>query len=83
MWDIKNMRSPVATIRLDSSVNRLAVSPLGGMIAIPHDNRQVRLYDLNGQRLARLPHSNRQVIFRLSVVRVTFELPSVSIFRPL
>ncbi|KAF2353191.1 WD40 repeat [Trinorchestia longiramus] len=60
VWDIKNMRSPLATMRLDSPVNRVAVSTSGAMIAIPHDNRQVRLYDLNGMRLARLPHSNRQ-----------------------
>lgn len=44
VWDVKNMRSPLATIRLDSPVNRLAVSPTN-VIAIPHDNRHVRLYD--------------------------------------
>lgn len=56
------MRSSLATIRGDSGVNRLAVSPLG-IIAIPHDNRQVRFFDLNlgGQRIARLPRTNRQV----------------------
>ncbi|XP_050693096.1 WD repeat-containing protein 37-like [Eriocheir sinensis] len=59
VWDVKNMRSPLATIRLDSPVNRLAVSPTN-VIAIPHDNRHVRLYDLAGSRLARLPRSNRQ-----------------------
>ncbi|XP_045612520.1 WD repeat-containing protein 37 [Procambarus clarkii] len=59
VWDVKNMRSPLATIRLDSPVNRLAVSPIN-VIAIPHDNRHVRLYDLTGNRLARLPRSNRQ-----------------------
>ncbi|KAL3286820.1 hypothetical protein HHI36_001312 [Cryptolaemus montrouzieri] len=59
VWDLKNMRSPVATIRLDSAVNRLSVSP-NGFIAIPHDNRNIRLYDLTGQRLARLPRSSRQ-----------------------
>lgn len=59
VWDLKNMRSPLTTIRLDSPVNRLAVSNQH-VIAIPHDNRQVRLYDLNGARLARLPRSNRQ-----------------------
>lgn len=52
------MRSPVATIRVDSPVNRLSVSS-GGLIAIPHDNRHVRLFDLTGQRLARLPRSSR------------------------
>ncbi|XP_066977066.1 WD repeat-containing protein 37 isoform X2 [Macrobrachium rosenbergii] len=47
VWDVKNMRSPLATIRLDSPVNRLAVSSTN-VIAIPHDNRHVRLYDLSG-----------------------------------
>ncbi|XP_035220269.1 WD repeat-containing protein 37-like isoform X2 [Stegodyphus dumicola] len=59
VWDLKNMRSPLTTIRLDSPVNRLAVSNQH-VIAIPHDNRHVRLFDLNGVRLARLPRSNRQ-----------------------
>ncbi|KAF3836135.1 hypothetical protein F7725_028693 [Dissostichus mawsoni] len=51
VWDLKNMRSPIATIRTDSAVNRI--------IALPHDNRQVRLFDMSGVRLARLPRSNR------------------------
>lgn len=59
VWDLRNMRSPLATIRADSAVNRLSVSSTG-VIAIPHDNRQVRLFDLAGQRLARLPRSSRQ-----------------------
>ena len=32
-----------------------------GTIAVPHDNRHVRLYDLNGTRVGRLPRSNRVV----------------------
>ncbi|KAL1501134.1 hypothetical protein ABEB36_006519 [Hypothenemus hampei] len=59
VWDLRNMRSPVATIRVDSAVNRLSVSA-NGLIAIPHDNRHIRLYDLSGTRLARLPRSSRQ-----------------------
>ncbi|KAK6635541.1 hypothetical protein RUM44_000793 [Polyplax serrata] len=59
VWDMRNMRSPLATIRSDSAVNRIAVSH-AGVIAIPHDNRQVRLFDLNGQRIVRLPRSNKQ-----------------------
>ena len=54
------MRSSLATIRLDSGINRLSISP-SGLIAIPHDNRQIRLYDLLGQRIARLPRTSRQV----------------------
>lgn len=53
------MRSALTTIRTDSAVNRLAVSSTG-IIAIPHDNRHIRLFDLNGQRIARLPRTNRQ-----------------------
>ncbi|KAH8417703.1 hypothetical protein KR222_004499 [Zaprionus bogoriensis] len=59
VWELRNMRSALSTIRTDSSVNRLAVST-GGIIAIPHDNRQIRLFDLNGQRVARLPRTSRQ-----------------------
>ncbi|XP_023940397.1 WD repeat-containing protein 37 [Bicyclus anynana] len=59
VWDVRNMRSALATIRSDSSVNRVGVSG-NGLIAIPHDNRQVRIFDLQGQRLARLPRSSRQ-----------------------
>lgn len=54
------MRASLATIRLDSAVNRVSVSS-SGLIAIPHDDRHVRIFDLNGQRLGRLPRSNRQV----------------------
>lgn len=63
IWDLRNMRSSLATIRLDSGINRLAISP-SGIIAIPHDNRQIRLYDLVGQRIARLPRTSRQVIWK-------------------
>ncbi|KAK0146158.1 WD repeat-containing protein 37 [Merluccius polli] len=59
VWDLKNMRSPIATIRTDSAVNRISVSTNQRVIALPHDNRQVRLFDMNGVRLARLPRSNR------------------------
>uniref|UniRef100_A0A8C8FUZ6 WD repeat-containing protein 37 n=1 Tax=Oncorhynchus tshawytscha TaxID=74940 RepID=A0A8C8FUZ6_ONCTS len=61
VWDLKNMRSPIATIRTDSAVNRISVSANQRIIALPHDNRQVRLFDMTGVRLARLPRSNRQV----------------------
>lgn len=60
VWDLKNMRSPMATIRTDSAVNRISVSMNQKIIALPHDNRQVRLFDMSGVRLARLPRTNRQ-----------------------
>lgn len=58
VWELRNMRSALATIRTDSSVNRLAISS-SGIIGIPHDNRHIRLFDLNGQRIARLPRTTR------------------------
>ena len=54
IWDLRNMRSPVATIQSDSAVNRLAVSA-NNLLAIPFDNRNVRIYDMSGQRAGRLP----------------------------
>ena len=54
VWDLRNMRAPVTNIHAPSAVNKLAVSQ-AGTIAIPHDNRQVVLYDLNGQKILRLP----------------------------
>ncbi|XP_058058112.1 WD repeat-containing protein 37 [Anopheles bellator] len=59
VWELRNMRSALTTIRSDSAVNRVAVSA-SGVIAIPHDNRHIRLFDLNGQRIARLPRTSRQ-----------------------
>ncbi|XP_050100016.1 WD repeat-containing protein 37 [Anopheles aquasalis] len=59
IWELRNMRSALTTIRSDSAVNRVAVSA-SGVIAIPHDNRHIRLFDLNGQRIARLPRTSRQ-----------------------
>lgn len=60
IWDLRNMRTPVAMIQADSSVNRISVSQTTGLVAIPFDNRNVRIYDLSGNRIARLPRSSRQ-----------------------
>ncbi|XP_064644351.1 WD repeat-containing protein 37-like [Lineus longissimus] len=60
VWDLRNMRSPNTTIRTDSAVNRLAISQSSMTIAIPLDNRHVRLHDIHGVRLGRLPRNNRQ-----------------------
>lgn len=65
VWDMRNMRSPIATIRTDSAVNRISVSPVHNTIAIPHDNRHIRLFDINGVRIGRLPRSNRQGHMRM------------------
>ena len=37
---------------------RISVSFNHNILAVPQDNRHIRLYDLNGHRLAHLPHRN-------------------------
>jgi hypothetical protein len=78
VWDLRNMRSSLATIRSDSAANRLAVSNTG-VVAIPHDNRQVRLFDLGGQRIARLPRTSRQVNSSLFLFSKCFALKYILI----
>ncbi|KAE9420221.1 hypothetical protein Angca_009492, partial [Angiostrongylus cantonensis] len=56
VWDLRNMRSSISTIRLSSPANRLSVSHAHGVIAIPLDNRHVRIYDMAGNRLPRVPN---------------------------
>ncbi|XP_050523961.1 WD repeat-containing protein 37 [Daktulosphaira vitifoliae] len=58
IWELRNMRSPIITIRADSGVNRFAIAT-SGVIAVPHDNRQVMLYDMSGQRITRIPRTAR------------------------
>ncbi|ESO86795.1 hypothetical protein LOTGIDRAFT_194641 [Lottia gigantea] len=60
IWDLRNMRSPIATIQCDSAINRLSVCETTQIIAIPQDNRHVKLCDINGNRIGRLPRSSRQ-----------------------
>eukprot|EP00116_Pleurobrachia_bachei_P010934 sb/3471196/ len=58
VWDLRNMRTPITTIHCDASVNRLAVSEnTHHTLAVPFDNRHVRLYDMQDrvQRTERLP----------------------------
>lgn len=64
------------TVTIWGEFCRLAVSSWG-VIAIPHDNRHIRLYDLQGVRQARLPRSNRTVSYHLlSIVLVEYQLMS-------
>lgn len=60
VWDLKNMRSPLANIHVESPINKLGVNSQGTMMAIPLENRTVRLYDSNGTRLCRLPRSHHE-----------------------
>lgn len=63
VWDLKNMRSPLITISMESGINKLSVSKQHNLITIPLDNRNVRIYDVNGNRICRLSRDshNRMV----------------------
>ncbi|KPM09980.1 WD repeat-containing protein 37-like protein [Sarcoptes scabiei] len=63
IWDLKNMRSPLVTISMESGINKLSVSKQHNLFAIPLDNRNVRIYDINGNRICRLSRDshNRMV----------------------
>ena len=58
------MRAPLTNIQTQSAVNRLDVST-AGLIAIPQDNRQVVIHDLNGQKLSRLPRDTAKSHHRM------------------
>ena len=60
VWDLRNMRTAVASVTSDSSVNKISVSGHSNLIAVPYDNRNVRIFDLSGSRLARLARSSHQ-----------------------
>jgi WD40 repeat protein len=73
MWDLRLMRSPLFSINLNSCVNRICsmtatandFSASGSSAAdqtflcIPLDNRDIKIYNLAGERILRLPRSNR------------------------
>jgi len=64
VWDLRNMRAPLTNIQTDSQVNKLSIC-CNGMIAIPQDNRHVLIYDVSGNKLARLPRESRKCHMRM------------------
>lgn len=79
IWELRNMRSPITTIRADSGINRFAIAS-NGIIAIPHDNRQVVLYDMTGQRVTRIPRTARNVCTIVLISIFTEINNSITIF---
>ncbi|KAF8357102.1 hypothetical protein PRIPAC_92097, partial [Pristionchus pacificus] len=51
VWDTRNMRSAYSNVRLSSPPNHFSVGSVNNLIAVPMDNSNVCIYDLNGQRL--------------------------------
>lgn len=64
VWDLRNMRSPISMIRVNSPVNTLSVCNKYNLIAIPQDGRHISICDLNGLRMTRLPRTNGKVNFK-------------------
>jgi len=64
VWDLRNMRAPLTNIQTDSQVNKLSIST-GGMVAVPQDNRHVYIYDISGNKLARLPRESSKCHMRM------------------
>jgi WD40 repeat protein len=61
LWDLRIMRSPVSTINLNAGANRLCSfeQTAETFLAIPLDNRDIKIYNLAGERMMRLPRTNR------------------------
>lgn len=74
------MRSPVCTINLNSGVNRICTmspnqtdqSTSETYLCLPLDNRDVKIYNLQGERITRLPRNNRSGHQRLVTSLASF-----------
>jgi hypothetical protein len=59
------MRSPVCTINANSGVNRVCSIQSGPesnretFLCLPLDNRDIKIYNLQGERILRMPRNNR------------------------
>ncbi|CAK5038113.1 unnamed protein product [Meloidogyne enterolobii] len=65
VWDLRNMRSPISAIRLNIAVNKISICNLKNLLAIPLDNRNIYIYDMNGSRMTRIPRSAGKCHHRL------------------
>lgn len=67
-WDLRIMRSPVSTINVNSGVNRICTMTANSdpstnqnetYLCLPLDNRDIKIYNLQGERVLRMPRTNR------------------------
>jgi len=61
VWDLRAYNTPLCTIRCPARVNRIGISPLSNMIAIPMDDKPIRVHDLKGNRLVRFHNKDKAV----------------------
>ena len=58
--DLRIMRSPIFSINVNSGVNRICTMTTDDTyICLPLDNRDIKVYTLQGERVLRLPRTNR------------------------
>lgn len=63
IWDLRHMKQAQCQINLNSSINRFCTqqNPLTNEVnlCLPLDNRDIKLYTLNGERVTRLQRTSR------------------------
>lgn len=62
---------------MESTINKLSVCQQHNLITIPLDNRNVRIYDINGTRICRLSRdSHSRMVTCATWLNQSFDLPS-------
>ncbi|RNA20626.1 WD repeat-containing 37 [Brachionus plicatilis] len=66
IWDLRVMRSPVCTINCNSGVNRMCSMTMcvdsassETYLCLPLDNRDIKIYNMQGERILRLNRNDR------------------------
>jgi WD40 repeat protein len=67
VWDLRIMRSPVSTINANSGINRICSMNFPSndgltndiYLCLPLDNRDIKIYNLNGERTLRMPRTSK------------------------
>lgn len=63
IWDLRQMKQAQCQINLNSSINRICTKQNlvtnEVVLCLPLDNRDIKIYSLNGERLTRLQRSSR------------------------
>jgi WD40 repeat protein len=60
VWDLRNTASAKTTIRCTASPARISVANSSGLIAVPCDDKRVRVFDLSGAKRAKMRNEDKQ-----------------------
>jgi WD40 repeat protein len=81
VWDLRTYNTPLCTIRCPARVNRVGVCPVSQRVAVPMDDKQIRVYDLKGNRPIRFHSKERPVgplVLALASLCPVFYVPYLS-----